>query len=368
MTTSAVSEILPSTRYISLQWLRCMAAVMVLLYHASAYLQLMKQSDFIAKELPSWFGAVGVSLFFALSGNLMASAMVRTSAPRFLLHRVVRIYPLFLLVTVLFVTVSLVSPLKVSHELQALTLFPYGKSSYPLGVEWTLVFEIAFYMFVFLLIFFKKTTQAASFLLGWLALILMNNALHPEKPAVNVFHPFMLPWVSFNVSFAMGMLFPLIIKRHSPHPVLAAVIGFTLYKIGQTHSVAGVRWAMGVGSALFVLSLTQFAGVTWLRTVSRLNWLGDKLGSYSYALYLCHVPVIRTLYTTMADSTVSTLFFSAVALSLLISIPLGEVDVRMYRALKSRVDRSDSSTASVLTGLYALAFLGFTVFAIWVHP
>lgn len=353
-----------STKLINLQWLRFFAALMVLLYHASVYLQMARQSDFAVAFIPSWFGAVGVALFFALSGNLMASSMMKTSAPRFLLHRVGRIYPAFFLVTALAVAASQFLPLGVALDLHALSLFPYGASSYPLGVEWTLVFEIAFYVFVFLLIFFGKTSQATSFLVGWLALILMNNVLHPDNPAVNVFPPLELPLVSLNVSFAIGMLLPLVFKRHVPHPILAALISFSLFKIGQTHSVVGVRWAMGMGSALFVLSLTQFEGCPWLRGQRSLSWLGDKLGSYSYALYLCHVPVIRTLYATFGDSRVEPLFYIAVLLSLLIAVPIGEADLRMYRAIKVRVDRSAGLVPWALTGLYITAFAGATLLAI----
>lgn len=358
-------EVVKPTRYISLQWLRFVAATMVLLYHASVYLKLMKQSEFGAAFIPSWYGAVGVALFFALSGNLMATAMMKTSAPKFLLHRVGRIYPAFFLVTALAVATAQVLPLGVLLDPHALSLFPYGKTSYPLGVEWTLVFEIVFYVFVFLLMLFKKTGQAISFLVGWLALILLNNVLRPDNPAVNVFHPFALPLVSLNVSFALGMLLPLVYKRHVPHPILAAVVAYSVFVFGQsTNSVIGVRWAMGIGSALIVLSLTHYAGNAWLRSLKSLNWLGDKLGSYSYALYLCHVPVIRTLYAAWGGASDAQLFYSAVALAFLISIPIGEADLRMYRAIKARVDRSQGSMPWILSSLYIAAFVGFTALAV----
>jgi len=356
---------LPSSKKIvSLQWLRFVAASMVLIYHASVYLDLIKQSSYGLERFPTWYGSVGVSLFFALSGSLMASAMTKSTAPQFLLHRIGRIYPAFFLVVALVVLASFVSPARALLDLHAMTLFPYGKTSYPLGIEWTLVFEIMFYMFVFLLILFKKTAQASSFLIGWLALILVNNIVSPDNPAVNVFHPYTLPLVSLNVSFALGMLFPLVLKRVSPHPILAALIAYAVFMAGASHSVVGVRWGMGIGSALIVHSLTQFKGVDFLRSKAALNYLGDKLGSYSYALYLCHVPVIKTLYEMMGDRPVATQFYVVIAAAFLISIPIGEVDVRMYRAIKGRIDRSPGSVTWVLAGLYTTAFCWFTVLAI----
>ena len=173
------SEDAPSTsKIISLQWLRFLAGSMVLVYHASVYLNLIHQNQYGLERFPTWYGSVGVALFFALSGNLMATAMMKSTAPQFLLHRVGRIYPAFYIVTGLVVLASFFTPARALLDLHALTLFPYGKTSYPLGVEWTLVFEIAFYMFVFLLILFKKTQHASAFLIGWLALILVHN--HPS--------------------------------------------------------------------------------------------------------------------------------------------------------------------------------------------
>jgi exopolysaccharide production protein ExoZ len=352
-----------ATKIISLQWLRFLAASMVLVYHASVYLNLTHQNSYGLDRFPTWYGSVGVALFFALSGNLMASAMMKSTAPQFLLHRVGRIYPAFFLTTALVVLASFFTPARALLDLHALTLFPYGKTTYPLGVEWTLVFEIAFYMFVFFLILFRKTQQASAFLIGWLALILVHNVVSPDNPAVNVFHPFTLPWVSLNVSFALGMLFPLVFKQVSPHPVLALVIAYSVFMIGASHSVVGVRWGMGIGSALLVHSLTQFKGIALLRSQTALNVLGDKLGAYSYALYLCHVPVIRTLYTMMGDRPAPTQFWVVILVAILISIPLGELDVRIYRAIKKHIDRSTGPIPWILVTLYTLAFFSFTAMA-----
>lgn len=344
-------------KIVSLQWLRFVAATMVVLYHASVYLQAMR-GDTYAKFVPSWFGAVGVALFFALSGNLMASLMQRSDASTYLMHRVVRIYPIYYVVVGAMVLASFFSPIQAVIDWHALSLFPYGLSSYPLGVEWTLVFEVAFYVFVFALMLFRKTDSAVSFLVGWLALIALNNVLRPDDPRVNVYHPFVLPFVTVNVAFAAGMLLPLWLKDRMPHPVLAAVIGVALFYVGFSQGVMPGRWCLGFGSALFVSSLAVH--------VPRWHWpqldaIGDKLGAYSYAIYLCHVPVIRTLYAVTPDQSGRTLFWWAVGLALLIALPLGELDVRLYRWFKRRVDRSTALFRQVGAFLFVAAFF----FAAW---
>jgi len=248
----------------------------------------------------------------------MAMLMMRSDAPTFLMHRVVRIYPIYYIVVALVFLASLASPIKPPFDWRALSLFPYGGKTYPLGVEWTLVFEIAFYVFVALLIWFRKTGSAVSFLVGWLALILLNNILRPDNPQVNVYHPFLLPFVTVNVGFAMGMLIPLVWRDRSVHPVLAAVLAVTLFYVGSSLGVMQVRWCMGVGAALLVHSLTHHVP-TWTHPV--VDAVGDRLGGYSYAIYLCHVPVVRTLYAVWTDATPMTLFWSAAPSSVPLASP-----------------------------------------------
>lgn len=350
------SETATPQKIISLQWLRFAAAMAVMLYHAAVYLDLMNGSRFGMDRIPSNWGAIGVAVFFALSGNLMSVAMMRATAPQFLLHRIGRIYPAFFLVSGLAFAAALVSPIKPPFDLHAMTLFPYGGSSYPLGVEWTLVFEIVFYMFVFLLILFKKTAHASAFLIGWLALILMHNVIAPDNPKVNVFPPLTLPLVSLNVSFAAGMLAPLLLKNIRLHPALALTLAVSFLYVGTVAGVMGVRWGLGIGAALFVFSLSQHRFVWPLPGRQWLHAVGDRLGGYSYALYLCHVPVIRTLYATQPDANPGVLFYSGIALSLILCVPLGELDVRMYRAIKRRVDLAPAWITWGVAGAFTAAF------------
>lgn len=333
---------------------------MVLLYHAAVYLP-AGGKDAYASFVPMWYGGVGVALFFALSGNLMATLMTRTDAPTYLMHRIVRIYPIYYVVVALVMLAAVVSPLKPPVDWRALSLFPYGKSTYPLGVEWTLIFEICFYVFVFLLIWFRKTGSAVWFLVGWLSLILLNNVLRPDNPQVNVYHPFVLPFVTVNVGFAVGMLLPLIWPDRSVHPVLAGIVGVTLFYVGSSLGVMQVRWCLGIGSALFVHSLANHVP-RWRLSV--LDVVGDRLGGYSYAIYLCHVPVLRTLYAVWVEADLAKLFWGGVLAAFLLSFVVGEMDMRLYRALKRWVDGFSDLVKRYLAALFMLAFAAFTWWSI----
>ncbi|MFC0646551.1 acyltransferase family protein [Cellulomonas phragmiteti] len=344
----------------SLQWLRFVAALAVVFYHAAVYQSLQRDSSWALQYVPGWLGAVGVSLFFALSGYLMSSSMHRYPAPQFLLHRLVRIYPPFFVVVALVLVAATWSPITVPVDVYALSLLPYGGATYPLGVEWTLVFEIAFYVFVAVLIALGRVRSAASVLIGWLGLILVHNVLWPDDPSVNVFPAHDLPFVAVTTAFAFGMLLPLVLHR-PPHPVVAAIVGTALWLSGSSQGVTAGRWGLGFGSALLVLSLARYDGWRPVFGDTPAGRLGNRLGNYSYMLYLCHLPVIRTLYATLPGVGVVRVFVLSIVASVLLSMPLGELDMWMYRRLKERVDQASPGVRTVLAGGFVAVFTASAV-------
>ena len=67
------------------------------------------------------------------------------------------------------------------------------------------------------------------------------------------------------------------------------------------------------------------------------------LGDISYALYLCHIPIVRLVYHFTKDTIDHDLMWVlACLLCLAISIPLGILDVRSYRWMKQVVTPSSS--------------------------
>jgi len=344
-------------RIYSLQWLRFVAAAMVLLYHSQVYLADLRGPSGLDGLVPSWFGIMGVSIFFALSGYLMAAAMQRYDASRFLMHRVARIYPTYFAVVILVVLLGRASGIPVPLNPAALSLLPYGGADYPIGVEWTLVLEVAFYVFVAALIALGRQRSATTVLWGWIALIAIFNALWLIDPAANVFPPQDLPFAGMNVAFALGMLFHLS-KRDAMHPVLAVLVGAAVWlwasRIGGAVAVPG----LGVGAALLVVSLARFRGWQPFFGDNRIGHLGDRLGNASYVLYLIHVPVIRALYSSDIDLSRSLMALLAVVTCLATALVLGDLDTRAYRRLKAWVDRAPEGVRRAMAVAGGAAVLG----------
>ncbi len=80
----------------NLQWLRAVAALLVVVYHASGHLAFEFGDDRFAEVFNHRFGILGVAIFFAISGALMADILKTTQPADFLIHRILRIYPIFL--------------------------------------------------------------------------------------------------------------------------------------------------------------------------------------------------------------------------------------------------------------------------------
>ena len=112
----------------------------------------------------TWFGWVGVEIFFVISGFVIANSASKSSPTEFLLGRALRLYPAVwvcatatLLVLVLFGS----GPASefILPYIHAMLLVPKGVTGQWLdGVYWTLAAETAFYGLVFCAMLTKKIT------------------------------------------------------------------------------------------------------------------------------------------------------------------------------------------------------------------
>ncbi len=112
-----------------------------------------------------------------------------------------------------------------------------------------------------------------------------------------------------------------------------------------------VRWVAGGVATLLVLDVAQINIPPRARGLSR-------LGDWSYALYLCHVPCILVVYQLWPSSFgVGAAWFAAVATALVMSAGLGVLDIHTYSYLKSAVDNAGEEHRRRLVNIYAGAFV-----------
>lgn len=146
---------------INVQFLRFVAAMLVVFYHTSAHVRdagIDQGAFFVLSEA---IGFAGVDIFFVISGFIMAyttdSAAGFEAGTTFARRRIARIYsgywPFFLLALALFAWIN-PDYLKSSSLLRSAILWPANQLL--IAVSWTLIFEMFFYLLYTLLVIFTR--------------------------------------------------------------------------------------------------------------------------------------------------------------------------------------------------------------------
>jgi|GEM_PF-683211 peptidoglycan/LPS O-acetylase OafA/YrhL len=343
-----------------LQYLRAIAAFAVVLCHASYYVKEIR-GDGRMWVMFDRSGYLGVVLFFAISGYLMARLAENSTGLRFLAHRLIRIYPIYWLCifAVLLVEWIFGQPAWIGNA--ALLLIP-GARSYVLGVEWTLPFELTFYSIVFGIIVVGMRRAIPVIALAWIFLIEMLYWWRPELQRGQFPPLFHLPLDLYSVPFAAGLLVPYILRK-GLIGASAPLIGIGLlvaYEAMKPVSLGLSSAFAGIGS-MFLVAYAVHIGTT--RSSAPIRPLA-ALGDWSYALYLIHVPIIRALCHIMPTSVPTMqLWFAAVGIPIIACILFGKIDLAMYRALKIRVDRLGRRSLMLLAVVFVGLLLAFSGYA-----
>ena len=281
---------------LSLQYLRAIAASLVLLLH-------LDQHRLV-------YGVFGVDIFFVISGFIMwvTTYGAEPTPPNFFLRRFLRIAPLYWSITLFSAFVSFspdfgiglsASPRWLMQSLffiagdgQARALGLAYAFPYPiLGVGWTLNLEMMFYALFTLALFFKPATRLAIVVvaLG----LLVGAGLFIDEDAGIALH-FYTGSISIEFVFGviLGSLYTFSREKHiewnAPLAGTALIlIGFILAPL--TIDLLNIR-----GFVYGPLALMICAGALLLEPLlrKRPSRIFKLLGDASYSLYLTHWPVL----------------------------------------------------------------------------
>jgi peptidoglycan/LPS O-acetylase OafA/YrhL len=285
----------------SLQACRAVAALLVVLFHAS--LSIFPLPKYFGQEpfgRVFGFGMYGVEFFFVLSGFIMMHVHQRDMGkPRtlgaYFWKRFTRIYPTYWIVLAFVVPVFFLTPtLGKGHERQlesilfSILLLPHPDVANVmiLVVAWTLVYEVFFYLLFGVALLERRLGMLL--LLTWAALCLCPIGL-----------PTTFPWSfffsSYNVYFLTGLGVALLARRWSvPLPRTVAAVGASLFVLTGTLevycSLLPQIHLLGstCGCGLLILGLIQAERRQLLHIPSLFVYLGNA----SYSIYLLHFPVL----------------------------------------------------------------------------
>lgn len=267
--------------YTSIQYLRAIAALLVVLHHAR------NPTAWLFNPLEQFHGfARGVDIFFVISGFIMAAIGAKESPSEFAKKRLIRVAPIYWMGTIL-VTMQIGLKLGfdkdlIQHFLLSLSFVPHLNHEgeiFPILIPgWTLNYEMFFYGIFCLCLLTKQPVRIC-----FLALLSLTalGLLHPmSAPAPVVYTNVKL--TEFAAGLLLGAYRHTIVKK----PWLAALMPVGIGTLFLSH-----HWAMTTAGALMIVA-SALAAEKFTKTFAPLKALGDA----SYFLYISHPFAIGVSY------------------------------------------------------------------------
>lgn len=290
---------LPSRRLPALDGLRFVAALAVVIFHftASPYglgWSIPAPQGFSRLAQFTVYGAMGVQLFFVVSGFVILMSAWGRTIPQFVGSRVGRIFPAYIfavLLTGVLYPIIIGGEVNLPKVLMNLTMLqqPFGVQLVD-GVYWTMWVEICFYVLIGIVLLRGITVGRVTALVAFwpLVAILIRNV---DTRAADFFQPLFAPL------FAAGMGLYLIYAFG--HSLLRwALVAFNAVMAAHLTSGTWMRWtseSVGVRqdplvSYFVVIGLIALVAVCVLTPLRQVGGKYATLaGSLTYPLYLTHV-------------------------------------------------------------------------------
>jgi exopolysaccharide production protein ExoZ len=284
---------------VTIQYLRAIAASVVVLYHAMS-------APSIAALFPVRIGEFGVDLFFVISGYIMWTTTAGSGRGplAFWGARILRVAPLYWIFTTLYLAIALLRPdavfnaaLEPLHIVKSYLFMPAAHPSlgaiapvYTLG--WTLNYEMFFYLVFGLCLTIPRWTPRLAAMIGALSLlVLIGTAVRPSGAVAATYtNPILL-------EFAAGIVLACLASRlDTARPGIGwALIAVAIAWLVTAHMIQPLPErivAFGIPAALMV------AGALILEPSARLrpSRFALLLGDASYSIYLAHPFAQRIWY------------------------------------------------------------------------
>lgn len=371
----------PSNRLLAIQILRCLAAMMVVMWHSQLSIKYFEHNYwpdgdalFRAVHSPFWVNHLnaGVDIFFCISGFIMSMLADRAkpiNANSFVVARFARILPPYWLFTMVVISANIM----ISSNLlnvpiftgdwgydtlriaKSLFLIPQDGSPI-LGVGWTLVHEMIFYYFIAILILFKQGKRAALFL----AIVAIIGTILNIIGVPSILYGC---WAStYYVEFFLGSLAYIIYKNKLFfYPLIQIISAIILYfvvsylmDIYNNGSINGY----GFGAMGFLL-ISGLIGLNAKYDLSVLYFprLLARIGNASYSLYLSHWFVMSFLgkcakvIPGMPVLFIITWQIAAIILSVFLSVIFAEhVELPFHKKLMNYIESRRKEARSIQIG------------------
>jgi peptidoglycan/LPS O-acetylase OafA/YrhL len=335
----------------NIQFLRFVAAMLVVLYHSANGLPANDSVFQAVFSAGGSLGFAGVDIFFVISGFIMAHTSSSHSGVSdsfdFVRRRLARIFsgywPFFVLTLVIF---GYFRPehFAEANLLKSFFLWPQSLNHVLLELTWTLSYELYFYLLFSLLILFSNPrTRYVYILLGFALLLVFNLyrhfVVHSFSPDNIYYQAFWLQFLSspFLLQFFGGALVAWWLTKRPAGPALSWLIAGTLLflaggwvnesvysgLIEQGYHVVPRVFVYGLPACMILAGLVRMERVKELETADlpasngpasesdnrktgHQKAIGMRAparfsaltGGASYAIYLSHILILTVVWNT----------------------------------------------------------------------
>ena len=303
----------------SVQWLRAIAAMMVVVHHTNFHADWMReQAGAVPSALSSIPWSFGIHVFFVISGFIMILTTRNFGEPGawrvFLLRRIIRIVPLYWILTSVVVVILLISPRSVEIVGNKLAYIAGSYFFIPvlrapddlrpiLGPGWTLNYEMYFYAAMALATLWPRRLGVAILIGAFLGLSWVGRDLDKSAPILFAWTDGII--LEFLLGIFLGLLYETGRRIHGALAVCLILAGTALaipeFPLPAVFS-AGVPAVMIVAGFVLCPPLKDTMATGWL----------THLGNASYSIYLSHILVLRPfrdVWVRMVDGPWSPLLF-----------------------------------------------------------
>ncbi len=323
-----------SGRFPNIEGMRAIAALSVVVYHTTIHYNIAS-TEYATWSLIDRFGNFGVSMFFLISGLLLYRPYVvahfADAAPpdlrSFWRRRFFRILPGYWLALVGVLVLGFEHIHDLSEVFMAgllLQNYRFGYELFGIGVEWTLVIEVSFYLALPAIAAVIRRAGRATELRAKLRVQLCGLA------------------VLYGIAVVTRIWFLWVLDPMHHVPSMAKGTWFPLVQVSQ--------WLVGYLD-WFALGMLLAVASAWSAAGGRLPWQLEMLGRYPWASWLVafatywvalqlHLPVSVFEYTTRTQAFGISLTYGFVAFFMLVPTVFGPQDAGLIRRLlQSRVLR-----------------------------
>lgn len=355
----------------SIQILRGLAALMVVLYHFRTVLNYdnVRMGDYLFGK-----GFIGVDLFFVISGFIMAYTTNLThdaiaDVKSFAIKRVSRIYPVlftsFIIASLSFMNFERVLSQSFFETLSSLALIPTTSSLPPffidthsiLGVRWTLNYEVYFYSIFAISLFFGKRRYYV--LLAWIIMtvfftqILINGSFSAKAVSPR----FESPWLSMITNsivldFAIGVIVAMaieagiIINRRLSIASLVFVAYISMNQIAVVKGHGLSEFGMYAAIIVYLCVCLEKNGFSFNSPAL------EHLGNISYSLYLLHLSVSTFIGIIVTNLGVREYFSNGIYMVTLVAISIMSAHIS-YKYIELSLSRRVRGWMMIKSGILA---------------